>query len=376
MRHHFVSGFVQTPTRWFVTDLAWLDGMSWARIGWLLVVVVVLAVYSMPSFFLSDSGLETGFDYAPVFAEQFTRRLIGCAPILIALTVADNIRATGVRRVALLVAALLVGAQVAAIFKCLVPLGYACAGFSSGGWKLRMFTGDGLWTLTLGGLLALAYFNRRRDLGVAAALHAAEVARADAQRGTLAADLQAMQARVEPTFLFETLGAIGELYDRDPAAGERILDELISYLRATLPDLRGSSSTLGREAELARAYFAILDIDAKRRLSLDVNADPDVSNVVVPPMIILPLLTAALRPHDGASAAATSLRLEARSDRERVRISLVGAGPAIRALEDCATVRDTRERLRMLYGGRATLAIDGSYDQRLSAVIEVPHETA
>jgi hypothetical protein len=367
---------LENLTQWFVQDLRWLDGMSWRRVGWLLVVAAALTVCAIPGMVIFDDHAWTGSEYAKWFTETFAHWLIGCTPILIALTVADNIRATGVRRAAVLVAALLVGAQIAATFKCLLPLNYVCAEFFSGGWKFRMFTGDGMWTVTFGGLLALAYFHRRHDLRVAVSLHAAEVARADAQRGTLAADLQAMQARVEPTFLFETLGAIGELYDRDPAAGERILDELISYLRASLPDLRSSSSTLGRETELARAYFAILDINAGRRLALDFDTAPDVSNAVVPPMIILPLLTAVLRPHGSASASATSLRMEARSDNERVRICLVGAGPAIRALEDCATVRDTRERLLMLYGGRATLAIDASYDQRLSAVIEIPHETA
>ena len=376
MSNQLVSGFVQAPARWLVKDLRWLDGMSWRWIGWLFVVLAVLAIYSTPSYFLSDAGLETGVDYVSVFAEQFARQLISFTPILIALTVADNIRTTGVRRVAVLAAGLLVGAEIAALFKCLLPLGYACLRFWSGTWKLRMFTGDGLWTLTLGGLVALAYFNRRRDLGIAAALHAAEVARADAQRATLAADLQAMQARVEPAFLFDTLGSIGELYDRDSAAGERTLNELIAYLRATLPDLRGSSSTLGREVELARAYLAILDIDARRRLSFDVRVDADASNVAVPPMVILPLLTAALGQRDSASDATTSLRLEARFDGARVRISLAGEGAAICALEGSATVRDTRERLQMLYGSRATLAIEGSRDHCLSAIIEIPHEAA
>jgi Histidine kinase len=368
---------LESLTQWFVQDLRWLGGMSWRRVGWLLAVAAVLALSFMPSFVISDTGLDApGTDYVAEFVGSFAQRLISYAPILLALTVADNIRATGVRRAAVLIAALLVGAQVAAIFKCLLPLGYVCAGFSSGRWKFRMFTEDGMWTVIIGGLMALAYFQRRHDLGVTAALHAAEVARADVQRETLGADLQAMQARVEPVFLFETLGKIGELYDRDPATGERILDELIAYLRAALPDLRGSSSTLGREVELARSYFAILDLDARCRLAFDFNAAPDVSNIVVPPMIILPLLSAALSQHNGASAPATSIRLDARSDRELVRIVLSGAGAAIRALDGCPIVGDTRERLRVLYGGRATLAIDASSDQRLVAVIEIPHESA
>src|SRR5207244_943800 len=80
-------------------------------------------------------------------------------------------------------------------------------------------------------------------------MRSAELARAAARRRTIESRLQAMQARVEPQFLFNTLARVRDLGDLDAEAGHRMLDELISYLRAALPHLRESTSTLGREAE-------------------------------------------------------------------------------------------------------------------------------
>ena len=360
-----------------VRDLRMLEGMNWQRIGWLAAIAAGLSLHAIPNaIFVEGAGAyATGSDYVEVFVELLVHYVVGLTPILIALTVADNVRVDGWRRVAVLVVALLAGAQVASALKCLLPIGYECVGFASGGWRFRLFTEDGLWTVVIGGLLALAYFYRRHDLRIAEALHDAELARVDMQRETLAADLQATQARVEPAFLFETLGAIGELYARDPGAGERILDELIRYLRAMLPDLRGSSSTLEREVELARAYVSILDLHAGRRLALDIDVSPDVASVIIAPMIILPLLSAALDPHAGDNEMPTSLRLGARVDGARVRISISGSGPAIRALAGDIVVREMRERLLALYGDRAALTIDAASERQLAAVIEIPHET-
>ena len=148
------------------------------------------------------------------------------------------------------------------------------------------------WTIAFSTPIALAYFFRRRDTRTAQALHAAELARADVQRMTLAADLQTMQARVEPAFLFDTLGEIGDLLDRDHARGERMLDELIAYLRATLPDMRASrvhAGPRGRDRGLV-AVHPRAPRQRTRRRGVAIPAALEAASF--PPMMLLPLLTA------------------------------------------------------------------------------------
>ena len=117
----------------------------------------------------------------------------------------------------------------------------------------------------LGGAATFVYTDRRRALAARARMHAAELERARAAKRTLESRLQAMQARVEPQFLFNTLAQVRDLYRADAALGERMLDELIAYLRAAMPKMRDTSSTVGQEIELVRAYLAHRAAAARRR---------------------------------------------------------------------------------------------------------------
>jgi sensor histidine kinase YesM len=76
------------------------------------------------------------------------------------------------------------------------------------------------------------YVNRRTARLAARRLYNAELARATSRRRTLESRLQAMQARVEPQFLFNTRAQVRELYVRDAGAAGRMLEDLIAYLRA------------------------------------------------------------------------------------------------------------------------------------------------
>ena len=66
-----------------------------------------------------------------------------------------------------------------------------------------------------------------------------------------------MQAQVEPHFLFNTLANVQHLVETDPAAASRMLESLIQYLRAALPQMREDATNLGREIDMARAFLEI-----------------------------------------------------------------------------------------------------------------------
>ena len=108
-------------------------------------------------------------------------------------------------------------------------------------------------TLIFAGATVMVILDRRRVAQARERLHAAELDRIAAERRSVESDLQALQARVEPKFLFNTLAQVQELYDQDCVRGERMLDDLLADLRAAMPRIRETSSTVGQELELARA---------------------------------------------------------------------------------------------------------------------------
>ena len=74
------------------------------------------------------------------------------------------------------------------------------------------------------------------------------------------ARLKVLQAQVEPHFLYNTLANVQALIETDPPAASHMIDNLIQYLRAAVPQMRESGTTLGRDLEMVRAYLAILSI--------------------------------------------------------------------------------------------------------------------
>ena len=90
------------------------------------------------------------------------------------------------------------------------------------------------------------------------AVLSAQRAQATIAREVLEARLIAMQAQVEPQFLFESLVDIEKLYRRDAPQAAQDLDRLITYLRVALPRMREAGSTIEAEIDLVKAYLAVV----------------------------------------------------------------------------------------------------------------------
>src|SRR5678815_4848601 len=82
------------------------------------------------------------------------------------------------------------------------------------------------------------------------------------------AKLSALQAQVEPHFLYTTLASVQALTEVDPQQANAMTGHLIQYLRNALPKMRESVSTVGQEVELVRAYLNILQMRMGKRLAL------------------------------------------------------------------------------------------------------------
>jgi hypothetical protein len=164
--------------------------------------------------------------------------------------------------------------------------------------------------------------------------------------------LAAMQAQVEPQFLFNSLVGIEALYRKDAAAAADNLDRLIQYLRVALPRLREPGSTIAGEIDLVRAYLAVITSLHGGRPALSVTVSDDCADARFYPMLLLPLVQRAMRDPDDHLP--DSIRIGVQKFRDDVvivtRIECSGG-----CVEDLELAR-VRERLSGLYGDRATLA--------------------
>lgn len=231
-------------------------------------------------------------------------------------------------------------------------------------------------TLIFAGATVMVILDRRRVAQARERLHAAELDRIAAERRSVESDLQALQARVEPKFLFNTLAQVQELYDQDCVRGERMLDDLIAYLRAAMPRIRETSSTVGQELELARAYLEIVKVRLGERIEYAIKTQPELADARFPPMMLLPLIDhAVLRADDQSPIRALHIAMLHDGDAQlRVTIRDNGAAFAPEAADE--GVGSLRERLAALYGEKASLALEHCEREATAAVISLPLEPA
>ncbi len=236
---------------------------------------------------------------------------------------------------------------------------------------LKVFFEYLLW----GAVIVFVYANRRMALLAAARMVAAREERARIQRRTLESQLQALQARVEPQFLFNTLGKVRDLYESDVAKGGQMLDDLIVYLRAALPHLRDSTSPLERELTLVHAYLGILRIGMDVRLTSGVEVPLVALAAHIPSMILLPLAQHLVgRVRVMGAIAETTIRVGAWVDRRELRVELRIHGESLVTEGPDAALRDIRERLSGLYGDRATLCYESGESGVNGFVLSIPYE--
>jgi len=229
-------------------------------------------------------------------------------------------------------------------------------------------------TVLPGGAVVWVINDHRRAAFARARMHGAELERIAAEKRSIESDLQAMQARVEPQFLFNTLAQVKVLYEHDAPLGQRMIDELIAYLRAAMPKMRDTSSTVGQEIELARAYLAIVKVRLGEGFAYEIEASPVTAEARMPPMMLLPLLDHALATVPTDSRAVRALRIRAWIADGRVRLAVTGDGDGFAPIGGGEAIAGIRERLATLYGQDATLLLQqrGGGD----AVFDLPLETA
>jgi hypothetical protein len=193
-----------------------------------------------------------------------------------------------------------------------------------------------------------------RDQATAFALERSEL-----ERKALDARFRLLQAQVEPHFLFNTLANVQTLVESGAPQATQVLQSLIAYLRAAVPRLHETTSTLGHELELVRAYLEVMHMRMPDRLRFTLQIDAGASNIECPPMTLLTLVENAVRhgidPSEVGGQIEVCVQLDAGRCVARVSDTGVGLKTLGRGLGTGLTA--LRERLQLAFSGDAALRL-------------------
>jgi hypothetical protein len=237
-------------------------------------------------------------------------------------------------------------------------------------WMMHLM---GLWRA---GIVTIAYYFRLRHLDDGAALHAARLRRAALARRAVEARLQATQARIDPHCLFDSLAQIERLCLSDPDRADRILEALIAFLRAALPESDGSARTLEAELSLAGHYVALVEAREGYEIELTVDADAEARQASVPSNLLLPLIEEACAMF-AASRGRATITIAARFERDCLRAEIrIRGGIANGVAASNARVESVRQQIAEVFGSAARLDIHRTIPGETTLILELPDERA
>jgi len=232
----------------------------------------------------------------------------------------------------------------------------------------------------LGGLFDLIPFVRQR--GMLGDLHVKEeLARARAARNDAEVRLSVLAAQVEPHFLFNTLASVRSALSTDPQRAGHIVDHMVDYLRASIPQMRdhaaSSAVTLDTQLAAARAYLALMR-ERMPRLQYSVEAEPGLAQAAIPPLMLISLVENAVKhgvePKIGAARVDVRARRLCAGGEDRLEVSVLDDGVGFGAATSGGGIglANIQERLRTQFGEHAALELKARPGGGIAATLRVP----
>ena len=184
---------------------------------------------------------------------------------------------------------------------------------------------------------------------------------ATAARLLAEAQLRALQAQIEPHFLYNTLANVVSLIDTQPLHAKSMLERFIDYLRASLAASRAGNATLGAELDLASSYLDVLGVRMGERLRWRLEADDACRALPIAPMLIQPLVENAVMHGLEPKVDGGEIVLRANVDDGVLRIEVRDSGRGLVAAPPRpgggVGLSNLRERVRQMHGPGARLEL-------------------
>jgi sensor histidine kinase YesM len=225
---------------------------------------------------------------------------------------------------------------------------------------------------------------RKQIQAEAQAAQAVETAEAESlRRQVVEARMAAMQAQVEPHFLFNTLASIDHLIEVDPKRASQMQKNLIALLRASMPTMRDTGSDrnrsrdLGRELAVIRPYLEILKVRMEERLTTEIDVPEGLLSAEFPAMMVQTLVENAIKHGLEPKPEGGKLSVKAEVVHGKLSVTVADTGLGFGRAATAGTgvgLANIRERLQLLYGPKASLTITENPGGGTRVTLAVPYK--
>ena len=205
-----------------------------------------------------------------------------------------------------------------------------------------------------------------------------EARQARLERDLAEAQLQNLRLQLQPHFLFNTLNAISAAIYENPGVADEMIGRLSELLRQLLKNDHSQLIPLSREMEILRLYTRIMEARLEDRINVTIAIEAAAAPALVPQFLFQPLVENAIR-HGMDSNFDVRLVIHAQKESNTLRVTIRDHGPGIdesRPLQTGIGLRNTAERLQVLYGQEFSFEIRNASGGGAVVEIHVPFQVA
>ena len=187
------------------------------------------------------------------------------------------------------------------------------------------------------------------------------------------AELRVLLSQVNPHFIFNCLNSLRALIAEEPARAQNMVTELSNILRYALQSGRTETVPLELELEAVSAYLKLEGIRLEDRLQVRIDVDPKSLETRIPPMLLQTLVENGIKHGVARLPRGGEIRVISQVEPGAVKIQVRNSGQLVESGSSTRLgLENARERLRLLYGNAASLALRNSGGNAVVAEISIP----
>jgi hypothetical protein len=204
--------------------------------------------------------------------------------------------------------------------------------------------------------------------------------------GVKEAELRALKSQVNPHFIFNSLNSLRALIDEDPARARLSVTQLANLLRYSLQSGQLETVAFEDELRIVNDYLALEQVRHEERLRVRLDIAPETLTLPIPPMLLQTLVENAVKYGISTRPEGGEISIVARQENDSLRLLVTNPGVLVAGVARSPAgspthstglgLRNAAERLRLLFGDRATLRLRAAEPQLVIAEAVLPLQPA
>lgn len=186
--------------------------------------------------------------------------------------------------------------------------------------------------------------------------------------------LNQLKSQLNPHFIFNALNSIRALVDEEPVKSKRAINHLSNILRSTLAADKKKLTSLGEELGTVKDYLAMESIRFEERLETSFEVEEETENVLVPPLMIQTLVENSIKHGISKLKKGGQVSIKTYLKNGSLKIEIGNSGyfrPSVKNSSGYG-IKNTKQRLALIYGESATFDIHNINDDTVLTTIKIP----